>query len=880
MNILKKTYNELLNKINTDYNYNIDEYMTQYNRQLIGGGPPLDLEKINTNLQTITNVLNGLNPDVLMNKKDKLKTKIENLLAKLGTIEHNVSNVNNLTNIEELLPSAELPQYLDTLMTSIDNIDKHVIVNKELNKLYIPYARNVDILTKKDLKEIIEHYKTEITKKTTEDDFEKLEDEINKKKEYIETKTRELEQINGQLEIELKKKIGIDSTDSTDSLWDIKMEENNISQLKFVIPFPQLLRKIHNISDDKLNNLKQLTEYIDVSNNKYTIKNIQESEFRSKYNKIAFTIDAQLLRDNELPSYYYNGADTFKIINNVIVDSGIIEDKINVINDIYNIDINNKGQVDSQIIQLNNPITLEEIYKGPTIRQSGGTYELVKTALNNLWNSIKLYRKEYNKYIHINDKFNIISIYEITYTMYLMSILTNHKYIQHYSMLRFIGRGTINYYKRILDNIIIEFLNNQEINRNDETAVKKNMTLKLMKKRYFLVVMRLNNALNKISQAMNSSQKIDVMECSGQVKEQLLILSHFKVILDDYNLLFQNRLTIYGRLNDINFKINTEPYVDEIPNYTNDEEYNTKMLEYVTKNNSANNDYWTNINFLKENKFFLSDNDRKNIYAGLIFNVKPIDELKQLYNQPTKLYNVFDVLKLDYETELKKDISVFYTIDFYKYDTSFINQQTNTDMNDINITTLYNNLKNVYNKLTEINTKLIDNGPSKQLETELEIYKKNENGYDNTILETYNKLDEKRKELETFKLKIIELKNEFLSEKDKLDKSIEDLQSNDKKDKKNIEELIGDYSSIGKQETSESTVRGNKASELREKQHKSTKSNVQQETEYIQNINRINNNINTLYEEYIEKQYDKIIIIDEIITHLKNTYDSLRDRIC
>ena len=72
-----------------------------------------------------------------------------------------------------------------------------------------------------------------------------------------------------------------------------------------------------------------------------------------------------------------------------------------------------------------------------------------------------------------------------------------------------------------------------------------------IRKKYYLVIVRLYKFLSALTQKLNAKDIIDIDKCSEKIVENFLLLNHFKIILEKYNESQMNKLTIYSRINDI-----------------------------------------------------------------------------------------------------------------------------------------------------------------------------------------------------------------------------------------------------------------------------------------------------------------------------------------
>ena len=292
----------------------------------------------------------------------------------------------------------------------------------------------------------------------------------------------------------------------------------------------------------------------------------------------------------------YNGRDTIRITNNIFSDI-TTQDKLTMINNLLTIR-------DSDVaVQLR---SLDEMYSPnisvQPIAQSGGNLE---DAITRFTNEIVKYKSVYNEYSKKLNSYNISIVKNVLHSIYLMTILQNKLFVTNYVIYKYIGRGTIRFYKRIIDRIYDEI---QKGNMSNPIIIE-------MRKKYFVTIYVLRDFLDKLSKILNSDDRIDINQTKNEdYRQYFLLLNHFKDILDKYNLRFQNKITIYGRIND---------------------RYNDRY-----KDRQTNND------FIDKKKIFISDIERKQIY-----------EQEQIIDEEIEFIKEINKRKNDDLEEKKKEIT-------------------------------------------------------------------------------------------------------------------------------------------------------------------------------------------------------------------------------
>lgn len=141
-----------------------------------------------------------------------------------------------------------------------------------------------------------------------------------------------------------------------------------------------------------------------------------------------------------------------------------------------------------------------------------------------------------------------------SYLQFLMLIATNQFYQDNYVIYKYINKGTIEFYKRVMNNMLCDL---------EQGSSEPHVTF--VRKHYYTVVYTIARFLNKASIIIsNSTDILDVRSVDHTAKDlrnSLILLNYFKPILESYNEMFQSKLTIYARLNDIKTEID---YSDKI----------------------------------------------------------------------------------------------------------------------------------------------------------------------------------------------------------------------------------------------------------------------------------------------------------------------------
>ena len=149
-----------------------------------------------------------------------------------------------------------------------------------------------------------------------------------------------------------------------------------------------------------------------------------------------------------------------------------------------------------------------------------------------------------NKYKAESDNYILIYNDVYSYTRYLILIATNQLFTENYVVYNYLNKGLVELYKRIVNNIIHDL----ESESNEPHII-------YIRKYYNVIIKRLHNFLIKLSLFMtDSTDIIDIRNIDitlEEIRNDMILLNYFKPIIESYNEIFQNQITIYARLNDI-----------------------------------------------------------------------------------------------------------------------------------------------------------------------------------------------------------------------------------------------------------------------------------------------------------------------------------------
>ena len=384
---------------------------------------------------------------------------------------------------------------------------------------------------------------------------------------------------------------------------------------------------------EDVNKFTTFEEYSKAYNRYYNDKDIQiiiidNLKFQKSYNEIILRYSDDDIKISDairtklkiktlfLPNPLFDGTETKTISNNIFKNSTAALATLNSVKNLVKIKSIDPSQRELSVKEF------KDIYN-PTFTQKGGdTIKDLESNMKKLHKIAKEYREEYVKYVRNTEIQNKFGVYHLMHSVYLLMIINSNLFTNgDYKVYKFIGRGMINFYRRIIDKLF------KDLHADPESIEEKNKSIVMeVRKRYYLTIVKLKKFLDKLVQELTPFDKIDIDRCSEKVQENFVILNHFKIILEKYNETFMNKLTIYSRINDIKMGYNKDSKDNKIadinlPLYqVKSEEDKTKVKQILDEEK-----YKDSVMFSMASKLFISDYERRNIYAGYYLLSNPIE---------------------------------------------------------------------------------------------------------------------------------------------------------------------------------------------------------------------------------------------------------------
>lgn len=279
--------------------------------------------------------------------------------------------------------------------------------------------------------------------------------------------------------------------------------------------------------------------------------------FTYEYNKAVHGLDKTGLVSLGLPSdlqlipYAYFIRDyTERIYNNIFknIDEHRIK-KNDLLSDLVEASLgeNTPGKNTPDMIYAPDFKKIKEIMQKQINRQIGGNNEQIDQIVRNminLSNKKMEYMNSVSKYETAGERYMLAYNDVYSYTRYLILIATNQLFTDNYVVYNYLNRGLIELYKRIIKNIV-----------KDLDTGGSEIHVIYIRKYYNVIVRRLYSFLDNLSTFItDSTDLIDIRNIDftlPEIRNDVILLNYFKPVIESYNEMFQNQITIYARLNDI-----------------------------------------------------------------------------------------------------------------------------------------------------------------------------------------------------------------------------------------------------------------------------------------------------------------------------------------
>lgn len=348
-----------------------------------------------------------------------------------------------------------------------------------------------------------------------------------------------------------------------------------------------------------------------------------------------------------IPRVYFLRDYTERIYNNIFDQiNGENIDKINLLSGLFSdIGIDQTKNIKTGI---SSDISAEMIYKPDFGKikekmkdmkklrdaQRGGFNSLIK-ILNELSRTnmrAVIKGKEFN---NASDRYIVAYNDMYSYIRYLLLIATNQFFTENYVVYKYMNKGTIELYKRIATGMI-----------RDITSGSNDYHIQYVRKYYRVIVQRLGFFLERLSNMLTSPYDIiDIKEIKGvdatsmAIRNDFMLLNYFKPIMESYNEIFQNQITIYARLNDIvgDIGYSSKVFVSDNEHYGN-----------------TNCSYDEHVNKICDKRGYTPITNKTAGNPSIMWTKQSLCTGKQEDDTPTKFTEVFDSVNFPENSDISK----------------------------------------------------------------------------------------------------------------------------------------------------------------------------------------------------------------------------------
>jgi hypothetical protein len=499
------------------------------------------LEKI----KQISKLYDEIDTEEIKERAQKTTELIDSIIKKINTeiTPEKINNykASNYKNIDEFSNKLEI------LKNSIGEFGRGLEINTQRSSIIIP--PEMELFDKNKEKSV---------------DFIRIKDDLN-------SKLKEIEKLYSKDESNYKRK-----------LEEITQEYN-----------PKI-----KIIDDEIIKIKKWRETLKKKNEEFEnyIKfnvNINEVVLIEKYEEFKNRLPKELqeLKQREaIEKYnlgvpenkkYFDGTFTKRLTNNILVTPEL-GNNIKLIENLFNFDVLNLQDID-EFNDMNKDDKLQQIYE-PDFKLLLKTQKGGNRIIEDIYKKINIYMEELKITNFEVKKYNIYNINFTTHAYFLTLVATNQLFTEYYVIYRYMNRGILLFYKRILEGLI-----------NKMKKEGNNPEILYLKKYHFVSIMILYNFIEKIVPILiNKDDIIDIEKCGTVIKNCFTLLNYFKSILESYNEMFQNKITIWGRINNIgktdlkkNIFVSDYEYKKEINNST--ELIDPRKINIIRKNCNKDN---------------------------------------------------------------------------------------------------------------------------------------------------------------------------------------------------------------------------------------------------------------------------------------------------
>jgi len=125
--------------------------------------------------------------------------------------------------------------------------------------------------------------------------------------------------------------------------------------------------------------------------------------------------------------------------------------------------------------------------------------------------------------------------------LYLALITLANKKLDNIYSYQYINQGLMQFYLSIINNIL---------DKITSVTLEKNRIIRYFETTHYITLMKMKTFLQFVISNIDTLEIIDIRACTNSILKNFMILNYFKDILESYNEVCQNKVTVYARIND------------------------------------------------------------------------------------------------------------------------------------------------------------------------------------------------------------------------------------------------------------------------------------------------------------------------------------------
>lgn len=512
---LERDYDDIIsykNKINKFINSKNSKYK---GFNLTGGADGTTLTTKLNQIAEVTKIYKSIDITDITKNKQQIETSLNELSKKMSTSSDLISSNN------ETQYTNKINNTIETLATNVTTMKNGFNVIPEDIKIYLPVdITNLDVPDPSTFIRVIQEYQKIITEfpEATNTTNMQISNQLDQIITYIDANSPIIQEATTTISTALEPLIASNTNFANSLRYEYKSTE-----ISFIIPITELVNRITQLKDENLDINNFYNNYV----TRFNSKQIRQNKFVDAYNQMV----KKLPENYGLPNPYFNGTYVIRVTNNLLISNDNTQSSLNLLGNL----LKTNGS---------KPIDINAIYNPDfsNLQLGGADYQTTATRLADFNELVKNYGNTLMNYKLNVQIYNANQLHLIMHTLFLTLIATNQLLINGYTIYVFMNKGLLEFFRIILTNI------NRKIDENDLSE-----EIAYMRKYHYVTIKKLQSFVTELSNNMNTKDIIDIRACTGNTANMFLLLNYFKTVLESYNVQFQNKITIYSRINDIRF---------------------------------------------------------------------------------------------------------------------------------------------------------------------------------------------------------------------------------------------------------------------------------------------------------------------------------------